>query len=163
MHRFAYPCVQLFFHRALVKCQSVFFVNSLNYFCAAYGGGMEIIMNELQRGTLEARFADIIWECEPISSTDLSRKAEELLGWKKSTSFTVLKRLCDKGIFRNDKGTVTSVYKRDEFDSMQSERFVEENFSGSLPAFFAAFTQRKGLSKKDIGELRRMIDSYTEE
>ena len=120
-------------------------------------------MSELQLGMLEAKFADIIWKDEPISSADLARQSEELLGWKKTTSYTVLKRLCDKGIFQNEKGTVTSLLSRKEFYALQIERFVDETFEGSLPAFIAAFTSRKALSADEIAELRRMIDEYEEE
>lgn len=120
-------------------------------------------MRDCQMGTVEARFADIIWENEPISSTELSRLSEEQFKWKKSTTYTVLKRLCDKGIFINNGGTVTSLVSREEFYSVQSERFVEETFDGSLPAFLAAFTARKRLTDKEITELRRMIDEYEEE
>lgn len=111
-------------------------------------------------GTVESRFADIIWSGEPLSSSDLSRKAESELGWKKTTSFTVLKRLCDKGLFKNEKGTVTSLISRDEFYSMQSEKFVAETFNGSLPAFLAAFTGRKRLSQKEVEELKRFVNEY---
>ena len=113
-------------------------------------------------GVIESRFADIIWDNEPISSTELSKRSEEILGWKKSTSFTVLKRLCDKGIFQNVKGSVSSVISRKEFYSRQSERFVEETFNGSLPAFLAAFTSRKSLSAEEIQELKRMVREYEE-
>ena len=119
-------------------------------------------MGDLQMGAVESRFADIIWENEPISSSDLAKKAEALLNWKKTTSFTVLKRLCDKGIFKNERGTVTSLISRGEFFSIQSEQFVEDNFNGSLPAFFAAFTSRNKLTQKEADELRRMISSYEE-
>ena len=113
-------------------------------------------------GVVESKFADIIWDNEPISSTELSKRSEEILGWKKSTSFTVLKRLCDKGIFQNIKGSVSSVISRKEFYSRQSERFVEETFNGSLPAFLAAFTSRKSLSAEEIEELKRMVREYEE-
>lgn len=113
-------------------------------------------------GVIESKFADIIWDNEPISSTELSKRSEEILGWKKSTSFTVLKRLCDKGIFQNVKGSVSSVISRKEFYSRQSERFVEETFNGSLPAFLAAFTSRKSLSAEEIEELKRMVREYEE-
>lgn len=119
-------------------------------------------MNDLQMGLGESKFADIIWKHEPISSGELSRISEEELQWKKTTSYTVLKRLCDKGIFINNKGTVTSLISREEFYSMQSERFVEETFNGSLPAFLAAFTSRKRLSPHEVDELKKMIDNYGE-
>ncbi len=120
-------------------------------------------MNDYQMGAVESRFADIIWENEPISSSELAKKSEELFKWKKSTTYTVLKRLCDKGIFQNNKGTVTSVISRDEFYSVQSERFVKETFSGSLPAFLTAFTARKNLTSEEVAYLKRLIDEYEEE
>lgn len=120
-------------------------------------------MAEKSLGTVEAKFADIIWTNEPVSSSELSRAAEKELGWKKTTSFTVLKRLCDKGLFKNEKGTVTSLVSRDEFYSMQSHRFVEETFQGSLPAFLAAFTGRKRLSREEVAELKRFVEEYGEE
>lgn len=117
-------------------------------------------MNEYQLGTVEARFADIIWTHEPLSSSELAKMAEGELGWKKSTTYTVLKRLCDKGIFKNEGGSVTSQITRDEFYALRSEKFVEDTFEGSLPAFLAAFTSRKNLSSEDIAELRRMVEEY---
>ncbi len=119
-------------------------------------------MNDYQMGVVESRFADIIWENEPISSTELSRRSEELLKWKKSTTYTVLKRLCEKGIFQNNKGTVTSLISKQEFYSVQSEKFVEETFDGSLPAFLAAFTARKSLTPDEVAHLRRMVEEYEE-
>ncbi len=119
-------------------------------------------MSDLTMGAVEAKFADIIWEREPITSAELVRESEKLFSWKKSTTFTVLKRLCEKGIFTNDKGTVTSLISREEFYSMQSQRFVQENFSGSLPAFLAAFSSGKKLSKEEIDELHRMIENFKE-
>ena len=119
-------------------------------------------MSDYQMGTVESKFADIIWENEPISSTELSKRSEEILKWKKSTTYTVLKRLCDKGIFQNNKGTVTSLISKQEFYSLQSEKFVEETFDGSLPAFLAAFSKRKKLSADEVAQLRKMIDEYEE-
>lgn len=120
-------------------------------------------MSDYQMGAVESRFADIIWENEPITSTQLARRSEELLKWKKSTTYTVLKRLCDKGIFKNEKGNVTSLITRDEFYSLRSEKFVEETFNGSLPAFLAAFTARKSLSQREVEELRRIVENYKED
>ena len=117
-------------------------------------------MNDYQMGTIEARFADIIWEGEPIQSSELAKKAETMLGWKKSTTYTVLKRLCDKGLFQNTSGKVTSIISREDFFARQSEKFVNDTFEGSLPAFLAAFTSRKNLSSADIAELRRMVEEY---
>ena len=119
-------------------------------------------MSDYQMGLVETKFAEIIWECEPISSTELTIKSQKLLGWKKSTTYTVLKRLCDKGIFQNKNGIVTSIINKTEFHSLQTEKFVEETFNGSLPAFLAAFTARKALSSDEIAELRRMIAEYEE-
>ena len=124
-------------------------------------GGMD--MNDYRMGQAETRFAEIIWENEPISSTELARSCEAQLQWKKSTTYTVLKRLCGKGIFRNDNGTVTSLLSRDEFFAAQSEKFVEEHFNGSLPAFLAAFTARKQLTAEEAAYLLRMISEYKEE
>ena len=120
-------------------------------------------MADIQLGAVESRFADIIWESEPVSSGDIVKMAEEWLGWKKSTTFTVLRRLCDKGLFRNEKGCVTSLISRQDFYSMQSEQFVEDTFGGSLPAFLAAFTKRKKLSEEEINELLRMVNEYKED
>lgn len=115
-------------------------------------------MDERKLGAIEARFADLIWNHEPLSSGALVRLCEEELGWKKSTTYTVLKKLCQRGIFRNEGGKVTSLISRDEFYSMQSRRFVEESFDGSLPAFIAAFSSGKALTAQEIAEIRRMID-----
>ena len=120
------------------------------------------MMNDYQMGVIESRFADIIWENEPVSSTELAKRSEAMFGWKKSTTYTVLKRLCDKGIFQNNKGTVTSVISRQEFYSVQSEKFVEEAFDGSLPAFLTAFTARKNLTPEEVEHLRRMVAEYEE-
>ena len=115
-------------------------------------------MADQKMGQLEARFADIIWEKEPISSGTLAALALEAFGWKKTTAYTVLKRLCDRGLFQNQNGTVTSLLSRKEFYARQSEQFVEERFSGSLPAFVAAFGSRKKLTDKELDELQQIID-----
>ena len=111
----------------------------------------------------EYRFCLIMWENEPVSSGDVVKMAEQSLGWKKSTTFTVLRRLCEKGLFRNENGTVTSVISKQDFYSMQSEQFIDETFGGSLPAFLAAFTKRKKLTEAEIAELRRMVNDYKED
>ncbi len=115
-------------------------------------------MSEMKMGAIESRFAELIWSNEPIPSPELVKLAEEALNWKKSTTYTVLKRLCDRGIFQNQGGIVTSLISRQEFYAVQSERFVEETFSGSLPAFLAAFTTRKKLSEQEIAQLKTLID-----
>ena len=116
-------------------------------------------MEEIRLGVVEMQFADIIWENEPLSSGKLVKLAEEKLQWKKSTTYTMLKRLCDRGIFQNTKGNVTSQINKDMFFALQSEKVVEESFAGSLPSFVAAFTSRKKLTKEEIQEIRKMIDS----
>lgn len=116
-------------------------------------------MPEIKLGEMEARFADIIWRLEPLPSGKLAELAERELNWKKSTSYTILKRLCQRGLFRNDGGTVTSLVSKEEFYALQSEKFVEETFQGSLPAFLAAFGSRKKLSDAEIAELQKVIDS----
>ena len=121
------------------------------------------IMSDYQMGVVESKFADIIWQNEPISSTELTKQSAELLQWKKSTTYTVLKRLCDKGIFQNNNGVVTSLISKEEFYSARSEKFVEETFEGSLPAFLTAFTARKNLTQEEVKYLRRMISEYEEE
>ena len=115
-------------------------------------------MSELRMGAIESRFADMIWENEPVPSPELVKLAEQELNWKKSTTYTVLKRLCERGIFQNQGGVVTSLISRQDFYAVQSEKFVEETFSGSLPAFLAAFTTRKKLSEEEIAELQALID-----
>ena len=95
-------------------------------------------MNDYQMGVVESRFADIIWDNEPIPSPELAKRSQEILNWKKSTTYTVLKRLCEKGIFQNNKGIVISLVSKEDFYSAQSEKFVKETFNGSLPAFFAS-------------------------
>lgn len=119
-------------------------------------------MEEIRLGAVEKRFADIIWQNEPLSSGELVKLCEKELTWKKSTTYTVLKKLCEKGIFHNEKGIVTSLISKEELNSRQSEQFVEENFKGSLPAFIAAFTKRKEISQKDMNEIRKMLDSFEE-
>lgn len=116
-------------------------------------------MSDFKIGSAEAHFADLIWDNEPIASGQLSKLAEEEFGWKKTTSFTVLRRLCDRGLFVNEGGVVRSLISREEFYARHSEQYVEETFGGSLPAFLAAFGSRKRLSEKEIDELQKIIDS----
>lgn len=105
----------------------------------------------------ELRFCEILWSHEPVKSSELVRLCAEELGWKKSTTYTVLKRLCDKGIFQNENGTVTSRMTKEEYAAAQSEKFLEDTFGGSLPAFLAAFTRRKKLSETELAEIQDMI------
>lgn len=115
-------------------------------------------MDDIRLGAIEARFADLIWQYEPIGSGELVKLCQQELGWKKPTTYTVLRRLCERGLFRNENSVVISRLSREEFYAHQSEKFVEETFDGSLPAFLAAFGSRKKLSAVEIDELQRMID-----
>lgn len=119
-------------------------------------------MTDTNLGRIEARFAELIWENEPITSGNLVKLCEKELGWKKSTTYTVLRKLCDRGIFQNLGGTVSSVMSRQEWDALQSEKFIEETFDGSLPRFLAAFSLRKELSPEEIREIQRFIDEHKE-
>ena len=121
------------------------------------------MMGDMRLGAIEAKFADLIWSNEPLSSAELVKLAAQELDWKKSTTYTVLRRLCEKGIFQNEDGTVTSKLSKSEFSAVQSEQFVDETFDGSLPAFLAAFTTRKALTAAEIAEIQQMIDSYGKE
>ena len=120
-------------------------------------------MAEIQLGVVEARFADIIWEHEPVTSTELVKLAAEALSWKRTTTHTVLRRLCEKGLFENNKGTVTALISKPEFYALQSRQFVDDTFDGSLPAFIVAFTKHKKLTAEEAEEIRRMIDEAKEE
>ena len=120
-------------------------------------------MAEIQLGVIEARYADMIWEYEPVTSSELVKMTAVEFNWKRTTAHNVLRRLIDKGLFQNENGVVTAVISRDEFYSIQSKRYVEDTFDGSLPAFIAAFTQNTRLTKDEAEEIRRMIDRAEEE
>jgi BlaI family penicillinase repressor len=116
-------------------------------------------MANMKLGVVESKFADIVWGSEPLRSRELVGLCEKELGWNRSTTYTVLRKLCERGIFKNENGTVSSVLSRQEFYAARSEQFVDDAFDGSLPAFIAAFTRRKSLSPKEAAEIRRMIDA----
>ena len=116
-------------------------------------------MSDIRMGAGEARFAELIWENEPIPSGSLARLALEALTWKKTTAFTVLKRLCDRGLFQNEGGTVKSLMSREEYYAKHSAQYVEETFGGSLPAFLTAFSSGKRLSQQEVDELQKLIDT----
>lgn len=120
-------------------------------------------MDERKLGVVESKFADIIWAHEPLPSRELVSLCQQELNWKKSTTYTVLRKLCERGIFQNVDGMVSSFISREEFYAVQSEQFVADTFGGSLPAFLAAFTRRKTLSPQEVAEIRRMIDAYEED
>lgn len=117
-------------------------------------------MKDYKLGKMERRFADLIWDNEPINSGELVKLCEKEFGWKKSTTYTMLRRLCDKGLFQNLDAVVSSILTREEFLTLQSEQFVDETFDGSLPLFLAAFAQRKQLTEKEIRELQKLIDEH---
>lgn len=106
----------------------------------------------------EYKFCLILWEHEPIRSGDLAKLCEEQLGWKTTTTYTVIKRLSDRGVLKNENMTVTSLISKDEVQASEIDEFVEEKFEGSLPAFFAAFTKRQKISERELDEIQEMID-----
>ena len=118
---------------------------------------------ELELGAVQERFADIVWAHEPIGSGELVRLCEKELNWKKPTTYTVLRKLCEKGLLQNENGVVTSRIPREDFYSAKSEQIIEESFDGSLPAFIASFIARKNLTAEEAEEIQRMIDAFKEE
>ena len=117
-------------------------------------------MNSIELASVQERFADIVWANEPIASGDLVKVCERELNWKKPTTYTVLRKLCEKGLLQNVDGIVSSLVSKDDFYSAKSEQIVEDSYEGSLPAFIAAFTSRKKLSRKDVDEIQKMIDEF---
>lgn len=115
-------------------------------------------MKEIQLGIIEAKFADMVWENEPITSSELVKLSALEFNWKRTTTHTVLRRLCDKGLFRNDNGIVSTVISRQDFYAGQSRKYVDEKFNGSLPAFIAAFTKYRSLTSMEAAEIKKMID-----
>lgn len=115
-------------------------------------------MSELQLGIIEAKFADLIWEREPVTSSELVRVCAERFQWKRTTTHTVLKRLCDKGLFENNSGTVTAKMTRDAFYTRHSRQYVASTFGGSLPAFLTAFTGGGRLTEEERAELLALLD-----
>lgn len=111
----------------------------------------------------EYRFCLILWEHEPIKSSELAKLCAEALGWKKSTTYTVIKRLTERGVVQTENAVVTSLVSKEDVQCAESHEIVDKTFGGSLPAFIAAFTSRQSLSKDDVDEIRRMIDAYGEE
>ena len=117
-------------------------------------------MSDIKLGVVEASFAAIIWENEPLTTKELVALCEQKLQWKRTTTYTVLKKLCDRGIFTTNDRVVTSLLSKDAFHAIQSEQFVEENFHGSLPAFITAFTARKVPSAEELAEIKKLIDTF---
>ncbi len=120
-------------------------------------------MEQYKLGEMEQKFANLIWKHAPIRSGELAALCEHAFGWKRTTTYTMLKRLCERHIFVNEKGIVSVQITKEEFQGAQGEQFVNETFHGSLPLFLAAFTKRKKLSSKDIRELKQLIHEYEED
>ncbi|HOM03318.1 MAG TPA: BlaI/MecI/CopY family transcriptional regulator [Acetivibrio sp.] len=120
-------------------------------------------MKEYKLAESEKKFAELIWQNEPIGSGELVKLCEKEMNWKKSTTYTVLKKLCEKGIFQNKDAVVTSLITKDEYYAKQSVHFVEDIFGGSLPKFLTAFVSGKKISKQQAEELKRLIDEHKEE
>ena len=114
---------------------------------------------ELHLGAAERRFAEIVWANAPVTTRQLVALCAEALGWKRTTTYTVLKRLCERGLFKTADGVVTALVTQEAFDAAQSEQFVSERFGGSLPAFVAAFTAGKKLKPEEVAELKALIDA----
>ena len=111
----------------------------------------------------EYRFCLILWEYEPVKSTELVKLCEQELGWKKATTYTVIKRLSERGVIKNENAVVTSLISKAEIQRAEMEEMVEKTFEGSLPAFIAAFASHAKLKKEDAEKLMQMIDDFTEE
>ena len=120
-------------------------------------------MIEIELGALQERFADIVWANEPIPSGELVKLSERELGWKKPTTYTVLRKLCEKGLLQNENGAVSSLVSKEDFYSAKSEQIIEDSYKGSLPAFIAAFISRKELTAEEADEIQKMIDSFKKE
>jgi len=117
-------------------------------------------MIDFELGAVQERFADIVWAKEPVGSGDLVKICEKEFGWKKPTTYTVLRKLCEKGLLQNDNGVVTSKISKEEFYSSRSQQIVDESFEGSLPAFVAAFVSKKKLTSEEADEIQKMIDAF---
>ena len=117
-------------------------------------------MEQLRLAEIESRFAQIIWKNAPMTTRQLVALCADELNWARTTTYTVLKKLCDRGMAKMEHGLVTSLVTKDEFHAVISEKFVNRNFQGSLPAFVAAFTSRKELSAEEVAQIREMIDGY---
>ena len=120
-------------------------------------------MIDYELGAVQERFADIVWSNEPIASGDLVKICEKELQWKKSTTYTVLRKLCEKGLFKNADGIVSSLVSKEDFYSAKSEQIIEDSYAGSLPAFIAAFISNKKLTAKEAEEIQKMIDEFKAE
>lgn len=115
-------------------------------------------MPNTKLGEMQFQFAELVWHYAPLPSGELVRICQQELNWKKPTTYTVLRKLCEKGLFKNEDGLVSVLMTREQFFAARAEQFVEETFGGSLPAFIAAFTSRKKPSQVEIAEIQRILD-----
>ena len=120
-------------------------------------------MAQIELGEVQEAFAHIVWDHEPVGSGELVKICEKELNWKKPTTYTVLRKLCEKGLFQNETGVVTSVISREDFYSAKSDQFVEDTFDGSLPAFIASYISRKNLTAQEAEDIQKMIDTFKQE
>ena len=120
-------------------------------------------MDPYRLGDMEQKFADLIWEKAPVGSGELAKLCEKVFAWKRTTTYTMLKRLCDRKLFANNSGVVEVLMTREEFQAAQGEQFINDKFGGSLPRFLTAISRRKKLGDREIAELKKLIDAYEEE
>ena len=118
---------------------------------------------EIELGAIQERFADLVWANEPLTSGERVKLCEKELNWKKPTTYTVLRKLCEKGLLQNENGVVSSRISREDFYASKSEQIIEDSYRGSLPAFIAAFISRKELSAQEADEIQKMIDTFRKE
>ena len=121
------------------------------------------INDNTELGEVQLRFAELVWKHQPVASGELVKICAKELNWKKPTTYTVLRKLCEKGLFENRNGTVVALITREEYFSVKTEQFVDDTFGGSLPAFIAAFTSHKKLSQSEVDEIQKLIDAYKSE
>lgn len=120
-------------------------------------------MEEVRLGLVESQFAEIVWEHAPLSTKELVALCADALNWKRTTTYTVLKKLCDRGILAMADSTVTVLINKEQFKTIRSQQFVGEYFQGSLPAFIAAFTAQKAPSEKELAQIKDMIRAFEEQ
>lgn len=120
-------------------------------------------MQRYKLGEMEQKFANMIWENAPVASGALAKLCEAAFDWKRTTTYTMLKRLCERGIFVNENGTVKARMTKEEFQAAQGEEFLAQHFDGSLPIFLVAFSRRRKLNEKEVAELQKMIEAYKED
>lgn len=119
-------------------------------------------MQPYKLGEMEQKFAEIIWQEAPVTSRRLTELCAEHFSWKRTTTYTMLKRLCERGLFQNQSGTVMALVSQEEFSAAQGQQFLNESFGGSMPKFVAAFARQKKLSAAEIAEIEQLIANYKE-